>query len=209
MQKNWLDKTGKNLKNLLMSAIYLVLDTETTGLNPLKNNLLQIAALALDSKLNILATFDQDICPPIGTEFCPVSSKIHNFSAERIQNGRDYQEICDEFVTFVKTNFVEKPVIIGQFYPFDYAFLNIALSKCDFFKDNLLGNNFIDTKALVNFANLKANLANQKKPFINTSLSAKDGLKDFFQIKNFASHDALGDCQATLELLKKLIDFGI
>lgn len=192
-----------------MSAIYLVLDTETTGLNPLKNNLLQIAALALDSRLNILTTFNQDICPPLGTEFCPISSKIHNFSNQRIQNGRDYQEVCDEFVTFVKQNFANKPVIIGQFYPFDYAFLNIALSKCDFFKDNLLGNNFIDTKALVNFANLKATLANKNQPFTNTSLSAKGGLKDFFCLKDFTSHDALGDCHATLELLKKLINFGI
>ena len=192
-----------------MSAIYLVLDTETTGLNPLKNNLLQIAALATDSKLNVLATFNQDICPPIGTEFCPISSKIHNFSKERINGGRDYQEVCDDFVTFIKTNFATKPVIIGQFYPFDYAFLNIALSKCDFFKDNLLGNNFIDTKALVNFANLKANLKNEKIPFENTSLSAVGGLKDFFELKDFESHDALGDCLATLELLKKLIDFGI
>ena len=279
-----------------MSAVYLVLDAETTGLNPLKNGLIQIAALAINSKLEVLATFNQDICPPIGTEFCPVAATIYSLTPERISKGRKYEEVCEDLINFIKANFTKKPIIIGQFYPFDYAFLTLAMAKCDFFKDNVLGNDFVDTKVLVNFANLKArfNFENAKKsdnsqdlssqdlnrssqnldqkilkeslkeeslensvktdsevqksqnslisnklqnespptkfsknrpknewqnleqhskelilPFPITSLSAPHGLKDQFQITDFTSHDALGDCLATLELVRKLIDFPL
>ena len=203
----------------MSSATYLVIDTETTGLNPLKNGIIQVAALAINDKLEILATFNQDVCPPPETEFCPVAATIYSLTHERIANGNEYDKVCADFADFIKKNFNRKPVVIGQFYPFDYAFLSLLMVKCDLFKDNLLGNDFVDTKALVNFANLKTRFQNSqntdeeslepiKLPFPITSLSAKGGLKDQLKITDFTSHDALGDCLATLEVVRKFVDFS-
>jgi DNA polymerase III epsilon subunit-like protein len=206
----------------MSSATYLVIDTETTGLNPLKNGIIQIAALAVNDKLEILATFNQDVCPPPETEFCPVAATIYSLTPERIASGNDYDKVCVDFADFIKKNFSRKPVVIGQFYPFDYAFLSLLMVKCDLFKDNLLGNDFVDTKALVNFANLKTRFQNSQNtkennndeslklplPFPITSLSAKNGLKDQLKITDFTSHDALGDCLATLEVVRKFVDFS-
>ena len=65
-----------------------------------------------------------------------------------------------------------------------------------------LGNNFIDTKSLTNYFNLKAIISNQPVPFPVTSLSKEGGLADTLGIGGFEAHTALGDCQATLEVLK-------
>jgi DNA polymerase III epsilon subunit-like protein len=72
---------------------------------------------------------------------------------------------------------------------------------------DLLGNDIIDTKCIVNTLNLMAHLKGESLPFPITSLSKPGGLKDILGIDEsmFVAHDALGDCEATLEVLKRLV----
>ena len=196
--------------NSIQTAKYLLIDTETTGLLLTQNGLIQAAGLILDDELNEIHRFCIDICPDKPFEINDFSLKMTGFTFERIYAGISYQEFCDYFLDLIKEYFpLEKPTLIAQFLPFDYGFLhnvfgkrNMELNLCD-----VLGNDFIDTKCLVNTLNLRAKLANQKLPFPITSLSKPGGLKDILGIKEsqFVAHDALGDCEATLEVLKRLI----
>ncbi len=193
------------------SSKFLVIDTETTGLSPTKHGLIQIAALALDVKLNIKDTFVMDICPPDGYEVSEEAMKITGFTLERIEKGASYKEFCDKFSQFVKNNFDEEPTAIGQFYPFDFAVLDNVFTRCGFAETmsrDILTNKFIDTKSLVLSINLKASMAGKEIPFPVASLSKPGGLKDKFGIYDkFQAHDALGDVMATREVLINLLNF--
>jgi DNA polymerase III epsilon subunit-like protein len=185
---------------------YLILDTETTGTDFLKHGLIQLAAVALTEKLEISNQFLTDICPPSKVEITQESLDITGFTPQRIQNGKSYTQTATEFTNFVQENFVQKPIVIAQFYPFDYAFSQVLLTSTGFDKD-LLDRNFIDTKTLANIINLKSELISGKPFFETTSLSKEGGLKDKLNIPadKFQAHDALGDCLATREVLLKMI----
>ncbi len=196
-----------------MNKGYLILDTETTGFFPQKNGLIQLAAVITDKYLNIVDTFNFDVKPPSKSEITKESLEVTGFTIDRIHNGLSYKDVSQKFFDFLSKYFSteNKPVVVGQFYPFDYAFLQEVFVASGFEKklcQDLLQNDFIDTKVLVNFANLIANKNNIKIPFESTSLSKPGGLKDKLKIdKNkFTAHDALGDVLATLEVLKILTE---
>jgi DNA polymerase III epsilon subunit-like protein len=185
---------------------YLILDTETTGTNFLKHGLIQIAALALDKKLEVCDQFVTDICPPTEVEITQESLDITGFTLDRIKKGKSYLEAASLFNQFILDNFIQKPIVIAQFYPFDYAFSQVLFDHTGLDKD-ILDRNFIDTKTLANIINLKSNIIAGKDFFEITSLSKPGGLKDKLKIKSdkFKAHDALYDCLATREVLLKMI----
>jgi DNA polymerase III epsilon subunit-like protein len=192
-----------------MSAKYLILDAEMTGLNPHKNGLIQFATAALDKNLKILETFVTDICPPEGFEINEEALQINGFSLERIQKGISYEIFCHSLFDFIKRNFGQnKPVAIAQFYPADYGFLQMTFSKVGLEKEfnEVFDNDFVDTKSLVNTLNLISEIKNHPIPFEITSLSKPGGLKEKLDLKSFPAHDALGDILATREVLLKLIE---
>jgi DNA polymerase III epsilon subunit-like protein len=193
-----------------MNAKYIIIDTETTGLFFEKHGLIQVAAIVLDKELNELDTYCQDICPPDGFEVSEEAMTLTGFTLERIAKGKSYEEFCQEFLKFLKRCFpTTKPIAIGQFYCFDWAFLNKVFASQNLLVElnEILSNDFLDTKALVNSLNLKAEFNGQKIPFPITSLSKPGGLKDTLGISQdkFVAHDALGDCQATKAVLVELI----
>lgn len=196
--------------NFTQTAKYLLIDTETTGLLFTQNGLIQAAGLILDNNLNEIHRFCIDICPDKPYEINDESMKITGFTVERINAGISYQEFCDYFLDMIKEYFYQsKPTLIAQFLPFDYGFLHNVFGKRNMESQlcEVLGNDFLDTKCIVNALNLRAKFRGQELPFPITSLSKPGGLKDKLQIdqSKFKAHDALGDCEATLEVLKKLL----
>jgi DNA polymerase III epsilon subunit-like protein len=195
------DKTGR----------YLIVDTETTGLHPTRHGLIELAAAALDGQLTLLDTFQADVCPPEGVEFDPEALQINGFTMERISAGISYRMVCEQFLGFMSKNFSAEPIVIGQFYPFDYAFLEQVFSTCgycDGLAAAIKGNEIMDTKALANSINMRALLKGRPVPFPVTSLSRPRGLKELFGITAYQAHSALGDVLATREVLIKLLEMN-
>ncbi len=196
--------------NYIMSAKYLIIDTEATGLNAWKHGIIQLAWVVLGPKLEILDQKVIDIRPPKGYQVSDEALKINGFTIDRIESGISYDEVCDTFTASIKAHFgVSKPICIGQFLPFDFKMLEMmysTISRGDEF-ESILSNGFVDTKSTVLILNLKAELENKEIPFPITSLSKPGGLKEKFNL-SFESHDALGDCLGTrlvlIEILKYL-----
>jgi DNA polymerase III epsilon subunit-like protein len=191
------------------NSSYLIIDTETTGLHPAKHGLIELAAAALDKNLAVMATFQADVCPPEDCAIDPEALQVNGFTRERIKQGLSYPAVCEQFRDFINNNFSAEPIVVGQFYPFDYAFLDHIFSASgydDGFGAVVRGNDFIDTKALANSMNLQAMLRGQLRPFASTSLSRPGGLKDRFAITGHQAHTALGDVLATREVLIKLLE---
>jgi DNA polymerase III epsilon subunit-like protein len=214
------------MRRMTITAKYLVIDTETTGLDPHKNGLIQCAALALDRELDVVAEYNVFICPPDSVLFDEEATKIHNIPIKKIKEGLSYTAFAHDFIDFVAENFNTKPILIGQFFAFDYGFLSTVFDQAmdqdaeikarlkaqdgdqyGLFQA-LLSRNFIDTKSLASSLNLKAELISKPPLFQETSLSKVGGLKDTLMIPQdkFQAHDALGDCYATREVLIKMMD---
>jgi DNA polymerase III epsilon subunit-like protein len=188
---------------------YLLIDTETTGLHPARHGLIELAAAALDAQLTIIETFQADVCPPEGFAVDEEALQINGFTLERISKGITYKELCETFLAFIKKHFASDPVVIGQFYPFDYAFLDKMLSESGYSEGiakTIPGNDFIDSKALAMSMNLAAHLRGKPVPFPSTSLSRPGGLREKLGIVGYQAHTALGDVLATREVLIKLLD---
>jgi len=192
---------------------YLVIDTETTGLNPTKHGLIELAAVAMDENFEIVGQFCMDVCPPESCPIDPSALKVNGFTPDRISNGATYLECAELFLDFTRKNFNKKPMLIGQFLPFDYAVLdNLFTSTGLEFEAAkvLLTNQFIDTKSLALALNLRATMLGKNKPFPSTSLSHGGGLKDTFGVEGFQAHSAMGDVLATREVfisMMQLLDF--
>jgi DNA polymerase III epsilon subunit-like protein len=207
-----------------MKPKYLILDLETSGLSPYEGHgLLQCACLALDDDFGIIGQYNEYINPPINTVFDPIADKIHKISKEVTAGGLSYSEFSTHFIQWVKSIFGDvKPVMIGQFFVFDYNFLayviDSTLGNDPIIKDPIkeqygifqavLSRNFIDTKALVNIINAKCYMEGKEEFFPISSLSSPGGLKDKLGLvtQGYQSHDALDDCKATRDVLLKLLD---
>lgn len=202
-------------------AKYLVLDLETSGLKPDTNGIIQLACIAVDRNLKEIATYATFVLPPEGTIYDATADLIHGIKYEKLINeGLGYTDLCEEFLMFIKTHFELPPIIIGQFFPFEYNFINSlfdsTLGEDDRLYDSksqsygifqkIVSRSFIDTKSLCTFINMKAEIDGNNPIFVTTSLSSPNGVKSVLGIDSsiYKAHDALGDCQATLDVLQRI-----
>jgi DNA polymerase III epsilon subunit-like protein len=205
-----------------MQPKFLILDIETSGLNPNKHGLLQVAALAMDVNFNVIGQYNEFVNPG-DVIFDPIADKIHKIPREKTLQGLSYSEFSEHFISWVKDIFgTLKPTMIGQFFVFDYNFLasvvDNTLGESELIRDKennqfglfqgVLSRNFIDTKSMVTMINAKCEFEGRKPYFPITSLSKTGGLKDRLGIDSsqMVSHDALDDCRATREVLLRLIN---
>jgi DNA polymerase III epsilon subunit-like protein len=189
----------------------LIIDTETTGLSPFKNGLIQLAAVSINDKFEIVDTFCEDVCPTEPYEVTQQSLEITNFTLGRIRQGLSYSELCQKFHKFLFKNYGNQQVVpVGQFYAFDHAFLQMVFSKAGEWGekcDTYFTNHFIDTKVIGEFLNLQAESRGREVPFPVLSLSKEGGYKDRFGLdrSKYQAHDALDDVRATLDVLKEFV----
>ncbi len=100
----------------------VVLDTETTGLEPaLGHRVVELGAVAIvDRKLG--ATFQRYLNPE--REIDASALKVHRITREKLQDQPRFAEVCDEFLEFVR----DAEVIMHNA-AFDLAFLDAELEK--------------------------------------------------------------------------------
>jgi DNA polymerase III epsilon subunit-like protein len=189
----------------------LVIDTETTGLSPSKNGLIQLAAVSINKEFEIVDSFCQDVRPPEPYEISDGSLEINGFTLDRIRQGISYESLCQSFLEFLEKNFKgQKVTPVGQFYPFDHAFLQVVFGKSGTVGEacnSYFTNHYLDTKVIGEFMNLQQVLEGKEPVFPVLSLSKEGGYKDVFGLNrdDYKAHDALGDVRATIDVLKEFV----
>jgi DNA polymerase-3 subunit epsilon len=96
----------------------VVLDTETTGLDPKRDAILSIGAVAVrDGKIRMGETFERLVRPegPISEE----SIKIHHLRACDLEAADGAERVIDDLLDFVRN----RP-IVGYYIGFDHAILS-------------------------------------------------------------------------------------
>jgi DNA polymerase III epsilon subunit len=98
---------------------YIVLDLETTGLDPQLEGILEIACVRLENGA-VTATYQQLVKPRV--EISPASQAIHHITDEMVADAPYVEDVLDQVLAFIG----DAPVVAHNA-PFDMGFLNRAL----------------------------------------------------------------------------------
>lgn len=162
----------------------VVLDLETTGLNPRTDKIIEIGALLVEDG-EILDTFSTFVSP--GRKLLPQTTEITGITDEMLEHAPVFADIAEKLLAFLGEH-----VLLGHSIISDYAFLKKALVN-EQPKGFAFERNGLDTLKIAR----RFLPAEQKK-----ALSA---LTAYFQIPH-EPHRALADAQATFLLYEKLWD---
>lgn len=104
---------------MIMHHTFIVLDLETTGLDPQMEGIIEIAAVRLDHGVET-AHFHRLVNP--GVEISPASQAIHGITEEMIADAPSVASMLPEFLEFAGNY-----PLVAHNAPFDIGFLNRAL----------------------------------------------------------------------------------
>lgn len=166
-----------------MLKSYIAFDVETTGLNPMENEIIEIGALKVrDGK--VAERFMEFIHPT-----APISAAITNLTGitnKMVAGARPRCEVVSDFL-----DFCEDDILIGHNVSFDYSFM-----KCSAAADGLpfekLG---IDTLKIA------------KKVHSDLDSKSLGSLCAYYNIENRAAHRAYHDALATAKLYQTLAHY--
>lgn len=166
-----------------MLKSYVCFDLETTGLDPLSNEIIEIGALKVrDGK--VAERFMEFIHPQ--EEISPMITNLTGITNEMVANARPADAVISDFLEFC-----EDDILIGHNVGFDYSFMKSGASN--------LGLTFekfgIDTFKIAQ---------RTLKSLPSKSLSS---LCEYYQIENKAAHRAYYDALATAKLYQTLAHY--
>jgi DNA polymerase-3 subunit epsilon len=165
----------------------IVLDTETTGLDPNQGHrLVEVGCVELLNRIPTGATFHAYLNPD--RDMPAVAFAIHGLSAEFLRGHKRFREVVDEFLTFIGN---DTPLVIHNA-SFDHGFLCAELKRVE---RALIGRErLVDTLAM-------ARRKHSAGPYNLDALCAKYGIDNSRRTK----HGALLDAEILAEVYLELI----
>lgn len=160
---------------------YLIIDTETTGLSPEYDELIEIGMLLI--KNNTVIDYYHSYVKPIG-EIPEFITSLTGITNEMVADAPSISDIICDILNFIGTNH-----IVGHNVNFDIWFIKASTNNFD---DN---RSYTDTLYLARKCKL---------PTIDNRLST---LKEYFNVNVKKSHNALDDCLSTFYVFNNLIKY--
>ncbi|MEG0371403.1 MAG: 3'-5' exonuclease [Clostridium sp.] len=162
----------------------IVFDVESTGVDVTGDEIIQIAAIKINSKGETIDVFEKFIVPSksVGDSYF-----VHGFNDDFLrENGEDKSKVLSEFVEFSKG-----AVIVGHNVQYDINILTSELTRNKVSQHEFKG--FYDTLDI--YRRFHNNIENHKL----------ETLSRVFDVKNKPDHNAMNDILATAELLVRAI----
>lgn len=169
-QYDWLATVPDN-------SVFTVFDTETTGLNPKQNRIIEIGAIKFDRR-GAIARFSLLINP--GVAVPPEVTKINNITDAMLKGQPAPQAVYPDFIRFIGDS-----ILIAHNAPFDVDFMNEELSRMGLPR---LKNRIVDTRILA------------KEIFPGLPKYALQELAVRFGIEALDAHRAEDDSRVCMEL---------
>ncbi|EJO5347887.1 UvrD-helicase domain-containing protein [Clostridium botulinum] len=162
----------------------VIFDVESTGINTTKDEIVQIAAVKINNKGEVIETFQRFLTPKksVGDSYL-----VHGFSDQFLkENGEDKKDVLKKFLGFIKD-----AVVVGHNVTFDISILNseierLGLEKADF-------KTYYDTLDIAR--RFYPSLTNHKL----------ETLSNLFNTETKSSHDAMDDILATKDVLMVML----
>ena len=166
------------------------IDIETTGLNVLEHEIIQIGCVITTPDLKVIKEFELKIKPGKIETADLLSLKINHYNPSLWESARTLEKTMKIFSKKVKDC-----IMVGQNVAFDSGFLEHAFAKTKIKND--MHYHKLDT---ISIAWAKLHQEPDLKHFSLREMCVR------FSIKNLHAHTALSDARATYELYKKLME---
>lgn len=176
------------LKKEPLPERWMVIDTETTGLDPNKDRILSIACLPISSQRILLA--EHWDCYVQQSYYNPTATPVHGITRSRKTKGCTEEEAMHQIIKMT-----ENVLLVGHHICFDVAIINQALKRHQL---PALPAKFIDT----------AHLFKRLYPLErldNPHIADLDFLCKKLQVKTHGRHTAAGDTLLTALCLIKML----
>lgn len=154
---------------------YVVFDFETTGLDPQKEQVIEIAGAKLDENLEPVDVINMMVALNEGQELPQFIRQLTGITPEDLVNGVPE----DEAMTKLK-DFIGDSIVVAQYASFDLSFLAKVM----------IPEKFVCTRSM----------ARMLRPDEHASLS---NLIKIYGVDNLNPHRAFADVEATVEVFKR------
>lgn len=168
---------------------FIFIDIETTGLNLLKHEIIEIGCVVTTPDLKVIEEFELKIKPEHIENADPVALKINHYDKDVWHDAISLAEAMNILAFKSKDS-----IMVGQNVAFDSGFLEYAFAKTGV--TNTMHYHKLDTISLA-WAKL------HKEPDLEHFSLRELCLR--FGIENDKAHTGLGDARATFLLYKKLM----
>lgn len=172
--------------SLIMEENYIVIDTETTGLNAAEDELLQVSII--DNEGAVL--FDSYIKPTQHTEWAE-AERINHISPEMVAEAPTIAEVMPE----INDIFKRYDKIVGYNLKFDKAFLENKGAE-------FLNAEYADVMKM--FAPIYGEWNDQRGSYKWQKLTTAADYYGYDWSEHKEAHNSLGDCYATLHVYKEI-----
>jgi DNA polymerase-3 subunit epsilon len=166
------------------------LDLETTGLDPQRDSIIEVAAMRVDpTSFAIEGWFETKIAVPAGVDVDPRAAELNGFRSE---DWPDAPELAD--VLELLARFLEGCLIAGHNPAFDWAFLSAAFRRLGVRRPNV-GHHLLDTASLA-------------WPLLRLGFVRSLALRDIcehYGISNRGEHHAMADVVRTYRVFLRLL----
>ena len=176
-----------------VSHDYVVVDLETTGLNPRRDRVVSVGAFRISNgRIRLDQVFNELVNP--GRDIPPDSIRVHAITPDAIRYARPAWEVFDDFLQFLGHD-----VLVAHHARFDLYFINWVMRNRYGFK---LQNLVVDTI-------LMCRHALPDPDFLGVTREAKrcsiDSLAERFGLEVPERHTAIGDAFATALIFQRLL----
>lgn len=188
----------------LNDNVLAAMDVETTGREPGRHEVCQLAIITLDCHLNPVNQFYTNICPEYPQRIHPDATATHGLTLDVLQQAPDrYQAADDLWDWFQSLGLIPGKRLIPLCHncQFDIPFVQHFLGLDMFYE--VFGYPTRDTQAVVTAMMDKAAYQGTKTPFDYAGLGK---CCEALGVKLDDAHDALADALATSKVYKALLE---
>lgn len=167
---------------LLKNEVFVCLDCETTGLEPEKDHIIEVAAVLFNFD-GIIDSFETLIDPG-----CPISAEsmaIHHITDEMVQGKPNVKDVLPTVMQFVGRH-----TLVGHGIPMDISFL-VQSARRNEIPCNLANQPFFDTLRLARL-------------YGESPTNSLEKLREHFNIEPEGAHRAMSDVLVNIEVFKFL-----
>ena len=170
----------------ISDTLFAVVDLETTGFNPAKDRIVQMAAVVMDGRGRVVDTFDTVVRPESPDQYEHGAEHVHGISREMVQNGMPLRQALQKIWSIT-----EGRVFTAHNARFDVSFLEAESERVGMGRQV---DRYLDTLALARSADKEK----QRKHSL-------EALCEHYGVERERAHEAMSDAKATAQILMQLI----